>query len=115
MITGWVDRGWAKHHYRRWYREHFEGHTVVPGLSEMLHRPARVRCATCATEQSYPSWDALIARSFKVEPVVCPSCQTPLRLMLGNDRRRAAETIIRHLKTKGVDEPLEEQGTGVAA
>lgn len=24
MITGWVDREWAKHHYRRWYRQHFE-------------------------------------------------------------------------------------------
>jgi formate dehydrogenase gamma subunit len=24
MITGRVDREWAKHHYRRWYQEHFE-------------------------------------------------------------------------------------------
>lgn len=24
MITGRVDREWAKHHYTRWYREHFE-------------------------------------------------------------------------------------------
>jgi cytochrome b subunit of formate dehydrogenase len=24
MITGFVDRQWAKHHYRRWYREHHE-------------------------------------------------------------------------------------------
>ncbi len=24
MITGHVDREWAKHHYRRWYREHHE-------------------------------------------------------------------------------------------
>ncbi len=24
MITGYVDRHWAKHHYTRWYREHFE-------------------------------------------------------------------------------------------
>jgi formate dehydrogenase gamma subunit len=24
MITGHVDRHWAKHHYRRWYREHHE-------------------------------------------------------------------------------------------
>ncbi len=25
MISGFVDRQWAKHHYRRWYREHHEG------------------------------------------------------------------------------------------
>ncbi len=24
MITGYVDRHWAQHHYTRWYREHFE-------------------------------------------------------------------------------------------
>lgn len=24
MITGYVDRQWAKHHYRRWYRTHHE-------------------------------------------------------------------------------------------
>jgi formate dehydrogenase subunit gamma len=24
MISGWVDRRWAKHHYRRWYRDHHE-------------------------------------------------------------------------------------------
>jgi formate dehydrogenase gamma subunit len=24
MFTGFVDRQWAKHHYRRWYREHHE-------------------------------------------------------------------------------------------
>jgi formate dehydrogenase subunit gamma len=24
MLSGYVDRGWAEHHYPRWYREHFE-------------------------------------------------------------------------------------------
>jgi hypothetical protein len=24
MTSGYVDRQWAKHHYSRWYREHFE-------------------------------------------------------------------------------------------
>jgi formate dehydrogenase subunit gamma len=24
MVSGWVDRRWAKHHYTRWYREHHE-------------------------------------------------------------------------------------------
>jgi formate dehydrogenase subunit gamma len=28
MITGFVDRQWAKHHYTRWYREHFEDEDV---------------------------------------------------------------------------------------
>jgi cytochrome b subunit of formate dehydrogenase len=24
MISGYVDRHWARHHYGRWYRENFE-------------------------------------------------------------------------------------------
>jgi len=32
MITGFVDRQWGKHHYRRWYREHHEaGENQPPG------------------------------------------------------------------------------------
>jgi formate dehydrogenase subunit gamma len=30
MISGFVDRQWAKHHYRRWYREHHEATEVQP-------------------------------------------------------------------------------------
>ncbi len=30
MISGYVDRQWAKHHYRRWYREHHEASETRP-------------------------------------------------------------------------------------
>jgi formate dehydrogenase gamma subunit len=30
MITGFVDREWARHHYRRWYDEHFDAPVRVP-------------------------------------------------------------------------------------
>jgi formate dehydrogenase gamma subunit len=30
MVSGYVDRGWAEHHYPRWYREHFGGPRVPP-------------------------------------------------------------------------------------
>jgi formate dehydrogenase gamma subunit len=29
MITGFVDRQWAKHHYTKWYKEHFEESPVL--------------------------------------------------------------------------------------
>lgn len=29
MIHGWVDRHWARHHYTKWYREHYENQPVV--------------------------------------------------------------------------------------
>ena len=28
MISGFVDSQWAKHHYRRWYRDHHEAHEL---------------------------------------------------------------------------------------
>ncbi len=33
MTSGFVDRQWAKHHYRRWYREHHEAAEHSPGVS----------------------------------------------------------------------------------
>jgi formate dehydrogenase gamma subunit len=30
MVSGFVDRQWARHHYRRWYREHHETHGERP-------------------------------------------------------------------------------------
>jgi len=30
MINGFVDRQWAKHHYRRWYRDHHEADEMFP-------------------------------------------------------------------------------------
>jgi cytochrome b subunit of formate dehydrogenase len=27
MVSGFVDREWARHHYSRWYRDHFEDGT----------------------------------------------------------------------------------------
>ncbi len=31
MTSGRVDRRWARHHYPRWYREHFGGLQPLPG------------------------------------------------------------------------------------
>ena len=115
MITGWVDRNWAKHHYHRWYREHFEPREAVLGLSEQLKQVAQVRCGSCATVQSFPSWDDLIARAFQVEPLVCTSCATPMQLVKARDQHRAVEWIVRHLQTLGANEPLEGQRASAAA
>ena len=35
MIHGWVDRHWARHHYTKWYREHYEKHTPVHEVVEI--------------------------------------------------------------------------------
>jgi formate dehydrogenase subunit gamma len=111
MITGWVDRGWAKRHYRRWYREQFEPDQPAPGLHQQLSQPAMVRCGECAAVQTFPSWEDLIERSFQVAPLVCPSCNTPTRLVRAGQGQHSGETIVRHLQVEGVNTPLEAPGT----
>jgi formate dehydrogenase gamma subunit len=49
MLTGYVDRHWARHHYTRWYREQFEsGHAQDKHHGEKLTR--RRPLAQCPSE-----------------------------------------------------------------
>ena len=114
MITGWVDRNWARHHYRRWYRESFEDRELLPGLSAQLKHPARVRCGSCDAEQSFASWDELIARTFQVVPLTCDVCQAPIHLVRTDDEGRPVEAIVRHLQVAGEREPIEDRTAAVA-
>jgi formate dehydrogenase subunit gamma len=40
MISGWVSREWARHHYRHWYDEHFGHHERTVPASAGLEPPA---------------------------------------------------------------------------
>jgi len=86
MISGWVDRQWAKHHYRAWYRENFEPRRitgeVVPqavaatpaAIPAPIPSLARVLCSSCQTEQVATSWALLFEGTFAKEPPSCPQC-----------------------------------------
>jgi formate dehydrogenase subunit gamma len=42
MVTGWVDRHWASHHYALWYRQHHAAPAVRPRTPEpVVYLPAR--------------------------------------------------------------------------
>lgn len=107
MLSGWVDRNWAKHHYTRWYREHFEPSGLVLGLQAKLQLPARVRCGACSEVLVYESWMGLIERSFRVEPLVCEACESPIRLVPLGDEDRAAEAVMQHLRQNQANEAYE--------
>jgi formate dehydrogenase subunit gamma len=83
MINGWVDRQWAKHHYRAWYRHHFEPtrladkkpvKAVLEPARPAAPRLARVRCKSCLGERSVDSWALLFDSAFAAEPPSCPDC-----------------------------------------
>jgi len=83
MINGWVDRHWAQHHYRAWYRNHFEPTRIEDyrpvETAEVRPQPAtqnlaRVHCTTCHGERLVDSWAGLFDSAFADEPPACPDC-----------------------------------------
>jgi hypothetical protein len=77
MITGYVDRQWAKHHYQRWYRANFEkGGAGAAKRSEIeaLLRPALIRCHACFAEHLVNSWVRVIETVLEIQPLKCPHC-----------------------------------------
>jgi formate dehydrogenase subunit gamma len=74
MISGYVDRQWAKHHYQRWYRENFEEGARRDHMREALRRPVLVRCQACHTEHLVASWVRVLESVLEVQPLRCPQC-----------------------------------------
>lgn len=74
MVSGYVDRQWAKHHYQRWYRENFEDGASPRDAQEVLRRPVLVRCPACHNEHLVASWVRLIESVLEVQPLPCPDC-----------------------------------------
>jgi len=114
MFTGWVDRNWARHHYRRWYREHFEPNEMVADLATRLRRPAKVRCKDCREVHAFETWKHLLERSFQAEPMFCPACETGIRIGDADREGSAADSILRHIEHTGPDEPLDSEASGAA-
>jgi formate dehydrogenase subunit gamma len=117
MITGRVDREWAKHHYRRWFREKFERFEParkVPAVVPLLQRPATLRCGTCHEPHAFESWERLLERMFQVEPLFCPSCGSEMGIISAQADPVMAEAILRHLENGRADEPFGEQLTRAA-
>lgn len=109
MITGWVDREWAKHHYRRWFRERFERTVAKPpprSIPTLLKQPAKIRCGTCGQIHSFESWERLLQRIFQVEPLFCAQCENEVVPALGGALPDLAHAILQHLQHRSPDEPL---------
>jgi formate dehydrogenase gamma subunit len=79
MITGYVDRQWAKHHYGAWYREHFErtvqNGKAMDGIAEAPDLRIHIHCPSCSKNLSV-SWAWLLQRVFANRPLQCPGCRS---------------------------------------
>jgi formate dehydrogenase subunit gamma len=86
MITGLVDRHWARHHYRRWYEEHFEpaegGAESTPGThgagqSVWRREGTHILCAACG-EGFGLSIEVSAGDVPAGHPLTCPHCGAPI-------------------------------------
>lgn len=85
MISGYVDRRWAEHHYGRWYAERFG--TDPPRIEPVIETetpprvPAVIRCASCLREHVVASWSRLLDSLVTLEPLPCPACGSDMALV----------------------------------
>lgn len=69
MISGFVSREWAKHHYRRWYDETFERNTIAtPPVVQVAPQPRRLPVPPRVRSEAGPSphavsWPPLAPRA----------------------------------------------------
>ena len=111
MVTGWVDREWAKHHYHRWYREHFEQPESTGPVADVVPRlqhRAIVRCPFCQDALTFDSWELLLQRMFQVEPLFCPACRAQLVMGDAEATPDMADSVLRHLEHGAVSLPFEQ-------
>jgi formate dehydrogenase subunit gamma len=122
MINGWVDREWAKHHYRRWYRARFEQLAVasrairkaslgpaaaapiapvaaIPISDERFDLPATVSCASCATISEFGTWRELLERVARSDSLFCPKCHGEILGLSPDTRDLVADSIHHHIES----------------
>ena len=96
MISGWVDRVWAKHHYARWYRENFE--PVAPPMTAPAI-PASVRCASCGATHALNSWTGELLALLESDPLECPDCNTAMNIVTVMAVEQDVGVILQQLET----------------
>jgi formate dehydrogenase subunit gamma len=77
MVSGYVERQWAKHHYALWYREHFENNILpardLSGIAPQPERRIHIHCPACSKDM-ITSWTWLLQRVFSLRAIRCPGC-----------------------------------------
>ena len=81
MISGFVDRNWAKHHYARWYREKFGSRETTTAKEDTVPAPTGlpIRCPRCGGGQAIASWSHVLDHVLEGEPLRCDACGVDMK------------------------------------
>ncbi|HNX51056.1 MAG TPA: transposase [Thermoanaerobaculaceae bacterium] len=74
------------------------GSGAAPAPPPAAHEPASLEWRAARRR-----WAQLIRRIYEVDPLVCPRCGGPMRIVACITESRVIGTILRHLAAKGVD------------
>ena len=102
MITGYVDRQWAKHHYGLWYNDHFENKILrakdFSGIDLHPDRRIHIHCPACSRDLT-TSWVWMLQRVFSVRSIRCPECGATFAAITAISDRTQLEWIKRQFET----------------
>lgn len=112
MITGYVDRQWAKHHYQQWYRENFDddldaaGSATQETLAPEATPPERAElsCPSCG-EQVHAPWAWLVQRIVGKDAISCPHCTAEIREFALTTDSVQLRSMLVHLERAHLEDP----------
>jgi hypothetical protein len=112
MISGFVDRQWAKHHYRRWYRENFEAEGGRPAPAGAP--AASASCDSCHLGYPIESLEALVQTIVRGVPLRCPRCHVEMKRISTTLEPEAFHSLLLSLQEqntppRGEDAPARRQ------
>ena len=103
MVTGYVDRQWAKHHYALWYKEHFENRILrareMPAIELHPDRRVHIHCPACSRHMA-TSWAWILQRVFALRSIRCPSCGATYAAITAISDRHQLEWIMRQFEPR---------------
>ena len=105
MLSGQVDRDWARHHYPRWYRELFgDTETAPAGPLEPVGVPvlALIRCGHCATKHLVNAEAVATEHIVNVRLKPCPLCGAVVELDSVVAEPGRADAIFAALEESGI-------------
>jgi formate dehydrogenase subunit gamma len=109
MLSGNVDREWARHHYAKWYRENFgEDERRRAEREEAVAAPpaqAVIRCSSCGATTPLVSWTTLLETVSELRPLDCPSCGAPSPVVQAVVKAEEIESILEGLEHADVSGP----------
>jgi hypothetical protein len=106
MFSGSVDREWAKHHYRRWFRENFENVEKADRehekIRQAMQHPVLVRYPRCRNEHVVASWQRLLESVCAFRPFTCPDCRSVIDAVEASIEPGEGDSILLSLEKAGI-------------